>query len=83
MDIHLTSGNHRHIGMYYVATLVGGTLTVNTEEHYDAKWFTADEVKGLKTTDAMKVYARIAIKEVAIMLKHGYPPTRYIFGEFE
>lgn len=83
MDIHSINETHKHIGMYYVAVPVSGTVTLNEEEHYDIRWFSSEELDLTKTSDALRAYARIAIEEVETYNSLGYLPHRYTWANWE
>lgn len=67
MDIHQIGEGHRHIGMLYVATAVSDHVTLKPDEHYDIRWFTADEIQdpNFNTRQSVRAYALEALRRVA------------------
>lgn len=67
LDIHRITDTHEHIGMIYWARLVGGDVTLATEEHHDIRWCSAEELDALQPpmSNAVKWYCQQAFKEMA------------------
>lgn len=60
MDIHHVTDTHRHVGMSYIATILSGNMRHCEEEHYDVKWFSAQDLDKLSESElssSTKAYA--------------------------
>lgn len=67
LDIHRISETHEHIGMIYWARPKSGSVRCATDEHFDIRWCSGDDLELLQPpmSNAVKWYCHQAIQELS------------------
>lgn len=67
LDIHRISDTHEHIGMIYWARPKSGSVRCATDEHFDIRWCSGEDLEQLQPpmSNAVKWYCHQAIQELS------------------
>ncbi len=67
LDVHDIQGEHKHLGMIYFARAHTSAVQLAEREHFDIRWFTADDLatSTLTIPESIRFYGQEALRRVS------------------